>query len=170
MNWISLKISFESILRMKFTNEKITPLFKAGYAILLTLVVMMFIYNYLVLNTAILAIKEVVVLLMLYAIILVYWYKVSKYIEFDSTGSGLVFITKGILLSDYINHREHRIEIPKRKLKGYEIIDRFFYKKVVLNIKSKNKIRKVSVDISFLSKNKTKALRLSLDKIVRENS
>lgn len=155
---------------MKFTNKKILPLFKVGYLILLILVSIMFIYNYLILNKAILAIKEVIVLLVLYISILTYWYKISKYIEFDSAGSGLVFITRGILLSDYINHREHRIEMPKEKLKGYEIIDRFFYKKVVLSIKSKKKIRKITVDISFLSFNKTEALKLSLDKIVRENS
>ncbi|MGB0974547.1 MAG: hypothetical protein ACPGU9_06100 [Flavobacteriaceae bacterium] len=155
---------------MKFTNKKILPLFKVGYLLLLILIAMVVIYNYLILNTAILAIKEVIVLLVLYILSLTYWYRISKYIEFDSAGSGIVFITKGILLSDYINHREHRIELPKEKLVNYKIINRFFYKKVVLHIKSKKKIKKVSLDISFLSVNKTKALKLSLDKIVRENS
>lgn len=155
---------------MKFSNKKILPLFKVGYLMLLILIAMVVIYNYLILNTAILAIKEITALLCVYVCVLVYWYKVSKYIEFDSAGSGIVFITKGILLSDYINHREHRIELPKEKIVNYSIVDRFFYKKVILRVKSKNKIKKVSVDISFLSVNKTKALKLSLDKIVRENS
>jgi hypothetical protein len=155
---------------MKFTNKKIVPLFKVGYIMLLVLISMVFIYNYLILNTAIIAIQEVIALLLFYLIVLAYWYKISKYIEFDSSGSGFVFITKGILLSGYINHREHRIELPKEKLINYVIIDRFFYKKVILHIKSKHKIKKVSIDISFLSVNKTKALKLALDKVVRENS
>lgn len=155
---------------MKFTNKKIVPLFKVGYLVLLVLISMVFIYNYLILNTAIIAIQEVIALLLFYLIVLTYWYKISKYIEFDSSGSGLVFVTKGILLSDYINHREHRIELPKEKLVNYVVVDRFFYKKVNLHIRSKHKIKIVSIDISFLSINKTKVLRIALDKVVRENS
>lgn len=155
---------------MKFTNKKIVPLFKVGYLVLLVLILIVFIYNYLILHTAILAVKEVLALLVLYMFVLIYWYKISKHIEFDSAGSVIVFITKGILLSDSINHREHRIELPKEKLTNYNIVDRFFYKKIILHIKSQHKLKKVSIDISFLSKNKTKALKLSLDKIVRENS
>lgn len=158
---------------MKFTNKKIVPLFKVGYLLLLILVSMLLIYNYLILNRAILAYKEIIALLVLYVVVLMYWYKISKYIEYDSAGSGLVFITKGILLSDYINHREHRVELPKEKLVSYTIVDYFFYKKIILKIKSKQKVdrtKKVNIDISFLSTNKTKALRLSLDKVVRENS
>ena len=155
---------------MKFNNKKILPLFKVGYLLLLILISMVLIYNYLILQAAIIAVNEMFALLALYLIALRYWYKISKYIEFDSAGSGLVFITKGILLSDYINHREHRIELPKEKLVNYIVIDRFFYKKVEFHIKSKHKIKIVSIDISFLSINKTKALRLALDKVVRENS
>lgn len=155
---------------MKFTNKKVIPLFKIGYLVLIVLVLFLYMYNYLILNKVLITTKVVLLLSVLYIIIFIYWYKISKYIEFDSTGSGLVLITKGILLSDYANHREHRIEIPKEKLKGFEITDYFFYKKVVLKIKSKKKTRKVAVNISFLSQNKTKALQLSLDKIVRENS
>jgi hypothetical protein len=155
---------------MKFNNKKILPLFKIGYLLLLILISMVLIYNYLILQTATLAIKEMIALLVLYLIVLGYWYKISKYIEFDSAGSGLVFITKGILLSDYINHREHRIELPKEKLVNYVVVDRFFCKKVNLHIKSKRKVKKLSIDISFLSVNKTKALKLALDKVVRENS
>ncbi len=155
---------------MKFTNKKTIPLFKLGYLILLFLILMVVIYNYLILNEAILAYKEIAVLLVLYMSVFVYWYKISKYIEYDSNGSGIVFITKGILLSDFVNHREQRIELPKEKLVNYKIIDRFFYKKIHLHIKSKHKIKKVCIDVTFLSTVKTKALKLSLNKIVRENS
>jgi hypothetical protein len=155
---------------MKFTNKKILPLFKVGYIILIVLASIVLIYNYLILNKTIFAVREMIALLLLYIVVLTYWYKVSKYIEFDSVGSGIVFITRGVLLSDYINHREHRIEIPKEKLMNYVIVNRFFYKKTILYIKSKEKVKKVSVGISFLSFNKTKGLKLALDKIVRENS
>ena len=114
---------------MKFTNKKTIPLFKLGYLILLFLILMVVIYNYLILNEAILAYKEIAVLLVLYMSVFVYWYKISKYIEYDSNGSGIVFITKGILLSDFVNHREQRIELPKEKLVNYKIIDRFFLQK-----------------------------------------
>ncbi|MGB1268904.1 MAG: hypothetical protein ACPG45_04145 [Flavobacteriaceae bacterium] len=146
------------------------PLFKLGYLILLFLMSMAVIYNYLILNEVVLAYKEVIILLVFYTFALIYWYKISKYIEYDSNGSGIVLITKGILLSEFVNHREHRVELPKEKLVNYKVIDCFFYKKLKLYIKSKHKIKKVRMDITFLSATKTKALKLSLDKIVRENS
>lgn len=155
---------------MKFTNKKAIPLFKLGYLTLLFLMSMAVIYNYLILNEVVLAYKEVIILLVFYTFALIYWYKISKYIEYDSNGSGIVLITKGILLSEFVNHREHRVELPKEKLVNYKVIDCFFYKKLKLYIKSKHKIKKVRMDITFLSATKTKALKLSLDKIVRENS
>mgnify|MGYP000035306338 CR=1 FL=1 len=155
---------------MKFTNKRVLPIYKIGYALLITLVSVTVIYNYLILNQPFFTTKESIILLVLYAFVVLYWYKIAKYVEFDSAGSGLVFITRGILLSDFINHREHRVELPKSKLQNYSILNLVFFKKVVLHIKSKHRIKKIKVNISFLSHRNTKALKIALDKIVRENS
>ena len=103
-------------------------------------------------------------------LVIVYWYKRAKYIEYDSSGLGLVFISKGVFLSEINNYREQRIEIPKSKLKRFRIKNIFFTKKLYLYIKTHGVIKKVSFDITFLGSRKTKALKISLDKVVQENS
>ena len=83
---------------------------------------------------------------------------------------GLVFISRGILLSEINNYREQRIEIPKSKLKKFHIKNMFFSKKLYLYIKTHGVIKKVNLDISFLEGKKRKALKMSLNKVVQENS
>lgn len=155
---------------MKFTNKKSLPLYKGAYVILGCLLLFFFSYNYLVANSPLFQLYEIGVLVLLVFLVFVYWYKRAKYIEYDSTGLGLAFISKGVLLSEINNYREQRIEIPKSKLKKFRVKNMFFSKKLYLYIKTHGVVKKVSLDITFLGGNKTKALKMSLDKVVQENS
>ncbi len=155
---------------MKFTNKRNVPLLKAGYILLLTSMLAFFTYHFFVVNTTVLNNYQLTILLICYLVFFVYWYINAKYIEYDSKGLGVVFVTKGIVLNDISNYREQRIEIPKNKLTNYKLVNRVLYKKVYLYIKGSSGIKKVGINISFLKTHKVKALRASLDKIVRENS
>jgi len=155
---------------MKFTNKKRLPLYKAGYVLLGCLLLSFFSYNYLVENSLLFELHEICILVLLVLIFFVYWYKRAKHIEYDSTGLGLVFISKGVLISEIKNYREQRIEIPKNKLKKFRVKNMFFTKKLYLYIKIHGVVKKVSLDITFLGSKKRKALKMSLDKVVQENS
>jgi len=155
---------------MKFTNKKSLPLYKGGYAVLGGVLLSFFSYNFLVTNTVLFQFYEIIFVVLLVWIMFMYWYKKAKYIEYDSSGLGLVFISKGVLLSEINNYREQRIEIPKSKLKSFCVKNEFFTTKLYLYIKTHGVIKKVSLDITFLGSNKKKALNMSLEKVVQENS
>jgi len=155
---------------MKFTNKKSKPFYKAGYVVLGIILLSFFSYNYLISNSSLFQIHEIGVFAVLVFLFLVYWNKRAKHIEYDSTGLGLVFISKGVLLSEIRNYREQRIEFPKDKLKRFRIKKVFFNKKLYLYIRTHGVVKKVCLDITFLGGKKTKALKMSLNKIVQENS
>jgi len=155
---------------MKFTNKKSKPFYKGGYVMLGVILLSFFSYNYLVSNSSLFQVHEIGIFALLVYLILVYWYKRAKHIEYDSTGLGLVFVSKGILLSEIRNYREQRIEFPKNKLKRFRVKNMFFSKKLYLYVSTYGVVKKVCLDITFLGRNKTKALIMSLDKVVRENS
>jgi len=48
-------------------------------------------------------------------------HKVTKYFEYDSDGVQVVIINRGLLLSDYFNYREHKLECEKEQLPGYTL-------------------------------------------------
>jgi len=155
---------------MKFTNKKIMPFFKGIYYTFGFLILGFFSYNYLIANSSFLEQYEAGILALILFLTLIYWYKRAKYIIYDSSGLGLVFISKGVLLSEIRNYREQRIEFPKNKLKRFRIKNVFFSKKLYLYINTHGVVKKVCLDITFLGRNKTKALKMSLDKVVLENS
>jgi len=155
---------------MKFTNKKSLPLYKGGYVVFGVLLLSFFSYNYIVTSLLKFDVYEVGGLILLMFFLFLYWYKKAKHIQYDSSGLGLVFISKGIMLSEINNYREQRIEIPKSKLKRFHIKNLFFNKKLYLYIKTHGVIKKVSLDITFLGSKKRKALKMSLGKVVQENS
>lgn len=154
---------------MKFTNKKSKSLYKAIYSVFVIILGLFLYYNYLISTVQVLQSYQVLIILAIYLIVFLYWYKKAKYIEYDSNGLGLVFISKGFLFSDINNYREQRIEIPKKRLTKFKIKNLFFFKKMYLYIDTHNTIKKVSFDISFLGRKKTKALKQSLNKVVQEN-
>lgn len=68
-------------------------------------------------------------------IVLLFAHKVSKYFEYDSESNVLVFVSKGIILSEFFNYRENRAEFPKQKLLYYKLNNYGLYKSLNLYIK-----------------------------------
>ena len=67
---------------MKFTNIKKIPLFSKSFFFILTFFVLLISF---------------------------FWYKKSKLIEYDSSGLGLFFISKEVILSSIKKYTEQRI-------------------------------------------------------------
>ncbi|QHI35067.1 hypothetical protein IMCC3317_04130 [Kordia antarctica] len=98
-------------------------------------------------------------------------YSSAKYFEFDSDGSVLTFINKGLFISNFINYREHRAEFPKEKLKRYRIQNYILFSYLYVYVKSRsNKTKRVHFNISLLSSGKKRALKKSLDKVIKHNN
>ncbi|WP_298421381.1 hypothetical protein [uncultured Kordia sp.] len=98
-------------------------------------------------------------------------YSTAKYFEFDSDGNVLTFVNKGLFISNFINYREQRAEFPKEKLKRYRIQNYIFFCKLYIYIKSRsNKTKRLQFNISLLSGKKRRALRQSLDKVLKHNN
>ena len=97
-------------------------------------------------------------------------HKVSKYFEYDSDGLQVVIINKGMLLSDYFNYREHKLEFAKEQLIGYKFNNYFIYKSLVLYMTSRNGHKKTETfNVSLVNRKKRKYIRQSLSKIVKHN-
>lgn len=156
---------------MKFSNEKSLPIYRFAYYLLAGALIAFLCYNNIIAYEAIFSMKEVLIVFLVIITIMYFWYKKAKYFEYDSNGLALVFISKGILVSDFNNYREQRVEIPKSKLQNFKIVNWFFVKKIHLYIKGQSTTtKKVSIDISLLGNKKTRAIKESLNKVVRENS
>ncbi|MFK7748892.1 MAG: hypothetical protein AB8B65_10900 [Kordia sp.] len=99
------------------------------------------------------------------------FYSTAKYFEFDSDGNVLTFINKGLFISNFINYRENRAEFPKEKLKRYRIQNYVLYSFLYVYVKSKtNQIKRVRFNISLLSNSKKRALKKSLEKVIKHNN
>ncbi|MEM6720063.1 MAG: hypothetical protein AAF611_12135 [Bacteroidota bacterium] len=103
--------------------------------------------------------------------IIIVFYSTAKYFEFDSDGNVLTFINKGLFISNFINYREHRAEFPKEKLKRYRIQNYVLYSFLYVYVKSKsNQIKRVRFNITLLSNRKKRALKKSLEKVLKHNN
>ena len=97
-------------------------------------------------------------------------HKVSKYFEYDSDGVQVVIINKGMLLSDYFNYREHKLEFEKEQLIGYKFNNYFIYKSLVLYMTSRHGHNKTETfNVSLVGRKKRKYIRQSLSKIIKHN-
>jgi hypothetical protein len=95
---------------------------------------------------------------------------ISKYFEYDSDGIKVVVINKGLLLSDYFNYREHKVEFGKENLMGYKFHNYLVYKTLILYIKDrKGNKKKEAFNVTLVAKKKRKYIRQSLSKMIKLN-
>lgn len=97
-------------------------------------------------------------------------HRVSKYFEYDSDGVKVVVINKGLLLSDYLNYREQKLEFDKERLIAFKFHDYFFYRSLTLYVKSSNgTTKKETFNVTLVGKKKRRYIRQSLSKMVKNN-
>lgn len=103
-------------------------------------------------------------------IIIGYVHFIARYFEYDSDGPKLVFTNKGLILTDFINYRQHKVEFAKHKLLEYKVHNYLFYKILVISIQQSNgKVHKESFNVTLLKRKKLRYVKQSLKRILKEN-
>lgn len=100
---------------------------------------------------------------------LIYVYIGWKYFEYDSEGEVVVFLNRGVILSNFLNYRGNAIEIRRSRIVDYRIYNFIIYKRLVIKIENNNKSFTRSCNVTLVSPKKIKYLRQSLDKIISKN-
>lgn len=154
---------------MRFSNKSIIPILKIGYVVFI-LFLIGFVYS-LQSKKIVYSKLELLVIVMSFLFGFMYWYARAKFFEYDGSGSAVVFLNKGILISELTDYRENRVEFPKSKLKSYKVKGSLFSRQLSLYLKSSNKlVKRVDIDITFVKPNQIQALRASLNKIIKDNN
>lgn len=100
--------------------------------------------------------------------LLVHW--ISRYFEYDSDGMKVIVINKGLLLSDYLNYREHKVEFEKKDLVSYKFRNYFVYRVLSLYIRTgSGSVKCSSFNVTLVDRRKRKYIRQSLRKMVKAN-
>jgi hypothetical protein len=95
---------------------------------------------------------------------------IARFFEYDSDGPKLIIINRGLLLSDYFNYREHRIEIEKERVLGFKIKRFYVYNQLVVLYKDRHdRQHKARFNVTLVKKRKLRYIRQSLSKIIKEN-
>lgn len=95
---------------------------------------------------------------------------IARFFEYDSDGPHLIIMNRGLLLSEYLNYREHRIEIDKKDLLGFRIKRFYFYNQLVVLYQDRHeKQHKARFNVTLVKRRKLRYIRQSLSKIIKEN-
>lgn len=152
---------------MRLTNEHLKERFLLLYAILILAMVIDFLvsgvsgtfaeyFSHRSLSLGAAAISVIIILLG------------KPYFEYDSDGEVLIFKSRYFLIEHFFPSMTKTAEFPKRKLFDYKISG-FIRKTLTIKIKSKSGVLSRSFNVTFLSNQKIRHLKKSLDKIKRLN-
>jgi hypothetical protein len=103
-------------------------------------------------------------------IVMVVFHSIAGYFEYDSDGNKIVVINQGLILTDYINYRQSKLEFTKNELVGFKIKNYVIYKTLVLLIKNQEgKRSKEGFNVTLLRRKNLKYVKQSLNKMMKEN-
>ena len=112
-----------------------------------------------------------ILIVVLFAALFFVVYRISRYFEYDSDGVKVVIINRGLLLTEYLNYREHKLEFDKDRLSAFKFNDYFFYKTMDVYIKDrKGGKKKETFNITLVPHKKRRYIRQSLSKIIKVNA
>ena len=95
---------------------------------------------------------------------------ICRYFEYDSDGTKVIVTNRGLLLSEYMNYREHVVEFDKADLVAYSFKNYIIFRTLTLYItNSRGKKRRERFNITLVNKRKRRYIRQSLKKIVKAN-
>lgn len=158
---------------MRINNSKIKNTILTAYFLLLFVVVIgMIVFGLFkdwIHNSTLKYSVFIVFFILLFLVI----HKAAKYFEYDSDGHVLVVINRGFVISEYFNYGEKKAEFPKKKLMYYKLSKHFiFYKSLNLYIRSsddEHHQKRLKFNVSLVSRKKLKYLKMSLNKVIKEN-
>ncbi|MEO1031164.1 MAG: hypothetical protein AAFX55_07150 [Bacteroidota bacterium] len=103
-------------------------------------------------------------------VVLVLFHSVAGYFEYDSDGAKIMILNRGLILTEYINYREKKVEFARQDLIGFEINNYILYKSIVILIKAYDgsKVRE-QFNVTLLKSKKLKYVKQSLSKTIKAN-
>lgn len=155
---------------MRTNNGKVKNIIVSVYFVLILLAI--------ILATVFSAFSEVTknptltFIMFLFGFVLVFFlvHRISRYFEYDSDGVMVIVLNKGLLLAEYFNYREHKVEFKKNRLVSYKIHNYVIYKSLVLYINDRHGHKnKSSFNVTLVARKKRKYIRQSLRKMIKEN-
>jgi len=112
----------------------------------------------------------ILIILGVFIVLFIITHNISKYFEYDSDGIQVVIINRGLLLSDHLNYREHKLEFEKENLKKFKFHNYILYKSLVLHVDNKYGDRKKETfNVTLVSRKKRRYIRQSLSKVIKHN-
>ncbi|WP_299526302.1 hypothetical protein [Winogradskyella sp.] len=103
-------------------------------------------------------------------VILVLFHSVAGYFEYNSDGAKIIILNRGLILAEYINYREKKVEIERHELLGFKIHNYLLYKSLVILYKTYNGSKvKERFNVTLLKPRKLKYVKQSLSKTVKAN-
>lgn len=119
-----------------------------------------FIYNYL-------GWSEILLLIIPLILLMIFIVRGRQIFEYDSDGEALNFKNKNVVL--FLN-KALSDEFPKYKLKKFEVVNALIFRRLFISISSKKtNVIILKYDISYLSKKELNDLKLSLNKVIKQN-
>lgn len=101
-------------------------------------------------------------------LLLLFFLRGRQIFEYDSDGEALNFKNRNVVL---FLDKALSDEFPKYKLKEYEIVDAFFFKKLYITVFSKKSSSIIlKYEISYLTKKELNDLKISLSKVIKANN
>jgi len=103
---------------------------------------------------------------LLVAVVVVHF--VARYFEYDSDGEKVVITNSGLILTEFLNYREDKVEIVKSKLVGFKIRNYIIYRTLIIAINnSDGSISKERFNVTLLKRKKLRYVKQSLRKIIK---
>jgi hypothetical protein len=103
-------------------------------------------------------------------IVLVLFHSIAGYFEYDSDGTKIVVINRGLILTEYVDYRQNKLEFTRNQLVGFKIKNFIIYKSLVLLVKNyEGQQTKERFNITLLKRKNLKYVKQSLNKIMKEN-
>lgn len=112
--------------------------------------------------------KALVFMLFTLLIFFIFYLRGRQIFEYDSDGEALNFKNRNVLsfLSKDVSD-----EFPKYKLLKYDVVNALIFKRLYISISSKKgKSITLRYDISYLTSKEIKDLKVSLNKVIKQNN
>lgn len=101
---------------------------------------------------------------------LVLLHSIAGYFEYDSDGAKIIVLNKGLILTEYVNYRERKIEISRKDLVGFKINNYILYKSLVILHRTYNDIKvKERFNVTLVDSKKLTYVKQSLSKTIKQN-
>lgn len=111
-----------------------------------------------------------IILFVGFALLFVLLHQFVRYFEYDSDGPKVYVTNRGMLLSEKMNFREHKLEFLKENLLSYKLKNYVFYKSLTFYIKdSQGRRTKETFNVTMVTNKKLNYIRQSISKMVRKN-